>query len=37
MSEWLDSQKNYSGKLGKMLVGRVVKSNPRRKLTAEEA
>ena len=37
MSEWLDNQKKPNGKLHKLLPERIEKSNPRRKLRAEEA
>ena len=36
MSEWLDNQKQSSSNFRKLLQERVEKSNPRRKLTAEE-
>ena len=36
MSEWLDNQKQSSGKLRKFLQERIEKANPRRELTAEE-
>ena len=37
MSEWLDSQKQSNTYIHKLLQERIAKSNPRRKLTAEEA
>jgi hypothetical protein len=37
MSEWLDNQKKLSGDFCNLLQERSDKSNPRRKLTAEEA
>ena len=37
MSEWFDSQKKAIGNLRKLLDERLERSNPRRKLTAEEA
>ena len=37
MSEWLDNQKQSSGKLRKFLQERIEKANPRRELTIEEA
>jgi hypothetical protein len=37
MSEWLGNQMQSSGKLRKFLQERIAKSNPRRKLNAEEA
>ena len=37
MAEWYDSQKMRSGNLRKLLHERIEKSNPRRKLTTEEA
>ena len=36
MSEWVDNQKVPSSNFPKLLQERVEKSNPRRKLTAEE-
>ena len=36
MSEWFDKQKQSSSNFRKLLQERVEKSNPRRKLTAEE-
>ena len=36
MSEWFDSQKKSSSNFRKLLKERVEKSNPRRKLSAEE-
>lgn len=37
MSEWFDSQKKAIGNLRKLLDEQLERSNPRRKLTAEEA
>jgi hypothetical protein len=37
MSEWLDSQKKPASNFRKLLQERIVKANPRRNLTAEEA
>ena len=37
MSEWLDNQKKPNGNLHKLLQERIVKANPSRNLTAEEA
>ena len=37
MSEWLDSQKKPSSNFRKLLKERIEKSNPRRKLSTEEA
>jgi len=37
MSEWYDNQKKPSGNFRKLLKERIEKTNPRRKLTAEEA
>ena len=37
MSEWYDSQKKPSGNFRKLLQEQLEKSNPRCKLTAEEA
>ncbi len=36
MSEWLNNQNNASGNFRRLLQERIEKSNPRRKLTAEE-
>ena len=37
MSQWLDSQKESCSNFRQLLQERIEKSNPRRKLTAEEA
>lgn len=37
MSEWYDSQKKPNSNFQKLLQERIEKTNPRRKLTAEEA
>ena len=37
MSEWYDNQKKLSGNFRKLLQEHIEKSNPRRKLTSEEA
>ena len=37
MSEWYDSQKNQTVTFQKLLQERIVKTNPRRTLTAEES
>ena len=37
MCKWYDSQKKPSSNLRQLLKERIEKSNPRRKLTAEEA
>lgn len=36
MSEWYDNQQKRCSELGKSLQERIVKANPRRKLTSEE-
>ena len=36
LSEWFDNQKNSNSNFRKLLQERIDKSNPRRKLTAEE-
>ena len=37
MNDWLDNQKNQGSDIRKLLQKQIEKSNPRRKLTAEEA
>ena len=37
MSEWYENQKKASSNFHQLLQERIVKANPRRKLTAEEA